>query len=296
MEGKTRKLTGPYAEGVRGVRSQPPSWANYIKKSYSFSPETELTPLIIASPRKGGGYTGFALSFRHSVVLSFCHNSDETWISLRPVGQSWSNFIWRIIRMGERLHKVLGQIGSKLWFPWQQKVPTDLQWGKRCRHLFSVVFYQIFFRLAGKEDRHKISDKFQFLPLPTELDAHECLKNLSNIRIFRHTPFCPFIFSFFNTQKLKILVTLFSGTVRPRRLQLGAHVDNVWMYFVYWNQSAAAYLSLYFFILLSLQFSNIKMLLSHFSQELWGLEGWNIIKRYTHMDNGWMNRVYRKFS
>ena len=24
------------------------------------------------------------------------------------------------------VHKVLGQIGSKLWFPWQQKAPIDL--------------------------------------------------------------------------------------------------------------------------------------------------------------------------
>ena len=61
---------------------------------------------------------------------------------------------------------------------------------------------------------------------------------------------------------------LFSGTVRPRRLKLGAQVDNGWMYRVYRNQAAAAYLSLYFFLFLSLQFSNIKMFLSHFSQEL----------------------------
>ena len=56
----------------------------------------------------------------------FCHNSDETWISLRPVGQCWSNFIWSIMRVGKRVHKVLRQIGSKLWFPWQQKAPIDL--------------------------------------------------------------------------------------------------------------------------------------------------------------------------
>ena len=74
---------------------------------------------------KSGGYTGFALSFRNSVFLSFCHNSDETWIYLRPVGQCWSNFIWSIIRVGERLRKILGQIGSKL-FPWQQNAPIDL--------------------------------------------------------------------------------------------------------------------------------------------------------------------------
>ena len=33
-----------------------------------------------------------------------------TWISLKPVGQSWSNFICSIIGVGERLRKVLGQI------------------------------------------------------------------------------------------------------------------------------------------------------------------------------------------
>ena len=33
-----------------------------------------------------------------------------TWISLKPVGQSWSNFMCSIIGMRERLHKVLGQI------------------------------------------------------------------------------------------------------------------------------------------------------------------------------------------
>ena len=33
-----------------------------------------------------------------------------TWISLKPVGQSWSNFMCSIIGVGERLHKILGQI------------------------------------------------------------------------------------------------------------------------------------------------------------------------------------------
>ena len=36
----------------------------------------------------------------------------------------------------------------------------------------------------------------------------------------------PFIFSFSNIQTLKTFVTLFSGTVRPRRLKFGAHLDN----------------------------------------------------------------------
>ena len=58
------------------------------------------------------------------------------------------------------------------------------------------------------------------------------------------------------------------------------------MYRVYQNQAAAAYLSLYFFIFLSVQFSNIKMFLSHFSQELWGLEGWTVISTWTMA--GWI--------
>ena len=81
----------------------------------------------------------------------------------------------------------------------------------------------------------------------------------SNIKIFRHTVrprrlklgthvgsgwmYCVYqnkaaaaylsIFSFSNIQTLKILVTLFSGTVRPRGLKCGAHMDNWWIYCVY---------------------------------------------------------------
>ena len=48
-----------------------------------------------------------------------------TWISLKPVGQSWSNFMCSITWGGERLCNVLRQIGSKLWCPWQQKASID---------------------------------------------------------------------------------------------------------------------------------------------------------------------------
>ena len=88
----------------------------------------------------------------------------RTWISLRPVGQSWPNFMCSITRGGERQHNVLRHIGSKLWFPWQQKAPIDLQWGKWCCHLFSAAFGLILFILAGNENMHKISDKFEFQP------------------------------------------------------------------------------------------------------------------------------------
>ena len=88
----------------------------------------------------------------------------QTWISLKPVGQSWSNFICSITGGGERLHKVLGQVGSKLRFPWQQKARVDFIMRKTCLHLFSVVFDPILFILAGNEDMHKTSDEFKFWP------------------------------------------------------------------------------------------------------------------------------------
>ena len=65
-----------------------------------------------------------------------------------------------------------------------------------------------------------------------------------------------------NVKKLKIFVTLFSGTVRPRKFKLGTLVDNGWMYRVYQNQAAAltySFISLYFFNFLSLQLSNIRI-------------------------------------
>ena len=205
------------------------------------------------------------------------------------------------------MHKVLGQIGLKLWFPWQQKAPIDFQWGKRCRHFFSVVFDPILFILAGNKDMHKISEEFDFGqigPLTMELAAIErlkishrlimgkwCLQASSFIfdqifvklagnqdshkisdefkfrldRISHFRVMCPcgrikFSIDIWNLQvqltfqTLEFFVTLFSGTVRPRGLKLGTHMGGGQMYHVYWNQAAAAYLSLYFFIFLSLQF------------------------------------------
>ena len=88
----------------------------------------------------------------------------------------------------------------------------------------------------------------------------------------------PFISSFFflsNFQTLIFFFTLFSGIVRPRRLKLGTHMDSGQMYRVYRNQAAAAYSSFYFFSFLFLTVS------SHFSQELWGLDGWNLVHTWT---------------
>ena len=102
------------------------------------------------------------------------------------------------------------------------------------------------------------------LKLGTHLDSGQMYR-VYGIRLL--LLICSFIFSFFflsNFQTLKIFVTLCSGTVRPRRLKLGTHVDIGQMYGVYQNPAAAAYSSLYFFIFLSLQFFSIEIFCQFF--------------------------------
>ena len=66
--------------------------------------------------------------------------------------------------MGERLQLVLIQIGSELWFPWQQIAPIELQWEKRRHHVFSNAFDRILFILAGNDDMHESLDEFEIWP------------------------------------------------------------------------------------------------------------------------------------
>ena len=199
--------------------------------------------------------------------------------------------------------------------------------GKWCLQASSFIFYRNFVKLAGNQDRHKILDEFEFQPDRISHFGVTCpwgrikfsIDILWNVQVqltfqtlkFFVTLFLgtvrprrlklgthvgsgqmyhvywnqaaalnhPFISSFFflsNFQTLKFLVTLFSGTVNPRRLKLGTHVDSGQMFLVYRNQAAAAYSPLYFFIFLSLQLSTLKHFVT-FSQELWGLEDWNLV-------------------
>ena len=99
--------------------------------------------------------------------------------------------------------------------------------------------------------------------------------------------FIPLFFFLPNVETLKIFVILFSGTVRPRRWKLATHVDNWWMYYVYWNQAAASYLFLNFFIFLS-NFQTLIFFVTLFS----GTVRHRRLRLYTHVDNEWMYRVY----
>ena len=79
-----------------------------------------------------------------------------TWISLKPVGQSWSNFMNSIIGVGERLW---GQTGSKFSFPWQQKAPIDLQWGKWCPPFLGCFLSNPFEKTRFDLGRTQVSDR-----------------------------------------------------------------------------------------------------------------------------------------
>ena len=101
--------------------------------------------------------------------------------------------------------------------------------------------------------------------------------------------FVPFFLHFsFQLSTWKFFITLFSGTVRPRSLKIGTHVDSGQVYQVYQNQAAAAYSSLYFFIFLSLQFSTLKFFIILFS----GTARLRRLKLGTHIDSGQMYPVY----
>ena len=102
--------------------------------------------------------------------------------------------------------------------------------------------------------------------------------------------FVPLFLHFsFQFSTLKLFVTLFSRTVSPRRVKLGTHVDSGQMYHVYRNPAAAAYLSLYFFIFLFLQFSTLKCFVTLFSRTV--RPRW--LKIGIHVESRQMYHVYQ---
>ena len=130
-------------------------------------------------------------------------------------------------------------------------------------------------------------------PIKLKLDTHVDIGWM--YRVYRNqaaTSYLPLISLFFflsNVQKLYIFVTLLSGTVRPRKFKLGTLDISGWMYHVHQNQAAATYLSLYFFIFLSLQLSNINIFRHTFLRTVRPRK----LKLGKHVDNQCMYRVYR---
>ena len=100
----------------------------------------------------------------YSIPMVCCRPHFQTWISLMPVGQSWSNFMCSITGVGERLRKVLGRLDQNSGFHGNRKPPLTYS-GENDASTFSQLFLiRSFFILAGNEDMHKISNKFEFRP------------------------------------------------------------------------------------------------------------------------------------
>ena len=160
-----------------------------------------------------------------SKILFQCIYYSHLWKSGGYIGFALSEILWFC-------HSVIIQM--KLEYLWGQLANVDqilyealLGWGKGC-----IRFWDKLDQNSGFHGNRK-----RTLTYNGENDVSFCFflhflfLQFSNIKIFRHT----FII----------------GTVRPRRLKLGTHVDSGWMYGVYQNQAAAAYAPLYFLFFLS---------------------------------------------
>ena len=148
--------------------------------------------------------------------------------------------------------------------------------GKWCLQASLFIFYQIFVKLAGNQDRHKISHEFEFRPdrishfglicpwgrikfsidilwkLPSSVD-------LLNIRVFRHT---------------------FLGNCEAQKIETW-YTCGQWADVSCTPESGCCCL----FVPLFLHFSfspilNIEIF-RHFSRELWGLEDWKVAHTWT---------------
>ena len=124
-------------------------------------------------------------------------------------------------------------------------------------------------------------------PIKLKLDTH--VDNGWMYRVYRSQAAAAYLslislFLFLSSvQKLKNYVTLFSGTLRPRKFKLCTLVDNGWLYCVYQNQAAATFFALYC-IFLSLQLSDINIFRHTFLRNFHALkvETWYMCGQSVH--------------
>ena len=129
----------------------------------------------------------------------------------------------------------------------------------------------------------------RWLEIGTHVDSGQMYHVYRNQAAAAYSSLYFFIFLSRQFSTLKFFITLFSGTMRPRRLKLGTHVDIGQMYRVYWNQAAAAYLSLYFFIFFLSNFQTLKCFITLLS----GTVRPRRLRLGTYLDSGWLYHVYQ---
>ena len=99
-----------------------------------------------------------------------------------------------------------------------------------------------------------------------------------------------FLFFFLsNFQTWKSFVTLYSRTVRPRRLKLLTDMENGWIYRVYRNRAAGLIGPFIFSFFFLSNFQTLKIFVTLFSETVSSRK----LKLGTHMDSGQMYHVYR---
>ena len=67
----------------------------------------------------------------------------------------------KVTLIGSSLQSRTGLNFGRIWLVILE-LPALQRWKKWCRQLFSVTFDWVFVKLAGNEDRHKSSNKFEF--------------------------------------------------------------------------------------------------------------------------------------
>ena len=190
------------------------------------------------------------------------------------------------------------RLGQNFGFHGNRKRPLTYD-GENNVSTFSLLFfYQIFFKLAGNKDRHKISDEFEFRHTPYRVRCSNvwkishrlimgkwCLQassfiligSSSNLLVARTG-----IKSLMMIFNIEIFRHTFLGIVRPGRLKLVTHVDSgQWADVSCIPESGCCCL----FVPLFLHFSfypifNIEIFRHTFLGN-WGLEDWKLVHTWT---------------
>ena len=92
-----------------------------IKEKQLYRAKVKFIYLFVGSPKP---------MVRRPSVLSVVRRRPhfQTWISLKSVCQSWSNFMCSITGVGERLHKILGRLDQNSGFYDNRKPPLTYNW------------------------------------------------------------------------------------------------------------------------------------------------------------------------
>ena len=145
----------------------------------------------------------------------------------------------------QALKNVLSHFSQELWgleywnlvHTWTVDVSCILE---SCCCSYSSLYVFIFLSLQFSSIKKYFVTLFSGTVRPRSLKLGTHMDSGQMYRVYRNQAAAlihPFISSFFflsSFQALKFFVTLFSGTVRPRKLKLGTHVHSGQMYRVYW--------------------------------------------------------------